>query len=102
MDILKRLRELQKVHGWTDYETAKRADLSHSTISNIYKRNTIPNIFTLESICKGFGITLSQFFWESDNDTVELTIKDRELFYNWLKLSDEDKSLVLQLIKKIV
>lgn len=62
MNVLNRLRELQNERGWTDYETAKRAGLSHSTISNIYKRNTIPNIFTLEAICKGFGITLSQFF----------------------------------------
>lgn len=102
MNVLNRLHELQNERGWTDYETAKRAGLSHSTISNIYKRNTIPNIFTLEAICKGFGITLSQFFWESDNDTIELTVEDRELFYNWIKLSDENKSLILQLIKKIV
>lgn len=100
MDVLKRLRELQDERGWTDYKTAKEANLSHSTISNIFKRNTLPNIDTLESICNGFGITLSQFFWESDNDTIELTSKDKELFNNWVKLSEEDKSIILHIIKK--
>ena len=52
MDVLKRLRDLQNEYGWSDYRIAKEAGLSQGTVSNCYKRNTVPNIYTLEAICK--------------------------------------------------
>ncbi len=61
MDVNERLKRLLERHGWSMYELAKRANLADSTIANIYKRNTVPSIVTLEAICKAFGITLSQF-----------------------------------------
>lgn len=97
--MLERLRNLQKETGWSDYKIAKKAGLSSGTVSNLYKRNTVPNIFTLEAICKGFGITLSQFF--ADNELVEMTPDFRELANNYGKLTDENKKLVLQLTKNL-
>lgn len=97
MDVLERLRKLQSDYGWSDYRIAKEAGLSSGTVSNIYKRNTIPNLFTLEAICKGFGITLSQFF--ADNDMIELTPELKELFESWVKVSEEKRTLLLQMIK---
>lgn len=66
MDVLTRLRGLLDDRGWTEYRLAKECGLSESTIANIYKRNSVPSIPTLETICRGFGITLSQFFAEYD------------------------------------
>ncbi len=100
MDVLKRLRELQKEYGWSDYRIAKEAGLSQGTVSNCYKRNTIPNIYTLEAICNGFGITLAQFF--AENDLVELTPELKELFTNWSKLTEEKKNILMQMIKSSV
>lgn len=97
MDVLERLKKLQNEYGWSDYRIAKEAGLSQGTVSNCYKRNTIPNIYTLEAICKGFGITLSQFF--AENDLVELTPELFELFTNWSKLSEEKKKVLMQVIK---
>ncbi len=97
MDVLERLKKLQNEYGWSDYRIAKEAGLSQGTVSNCYKRNTIPNIYTLEAICKGFGITLSQFF--AENDLVELTPELFELFTNWAKLSEEKKKVLMQVIK---
>ena len=71
MDVLERLRGLLDERGWTEYRLAKECGLSESTIANIFRRNSVPSITTLESICNGFGITLSQFF--ADGDMVELT-----------------------------
>ena len=71
MDVLERLRVLLDERGWTEYRLAKECGLSESTIANIFRRNSVPSITTLESICNGFGITLSQFF--ADDNMVELT-----------------------------
>lgn len=97
MDTHERLRQLLNERGWTAYRLAINSGLSESTIANIYKRNTVPSLPTLEAICKGFGITLSQFF--AEGDMVELTPQLRELFDNWVNLTPNQKEAALQMIK---
>ena len=97
MDVHKRLRQLLNERGWTEYRLSKKCGLSESTLANIFRRNTMPSITTLEAICKGFGITLSQFF--SDGELVELTPELKELFNRWVTLTAEEKAIINQLIQ---
>ncbi|EFB75116.1 helix-turn-helix domain-containing protein [Subdoligranulum variabile] len=97
MDVLERLRKLLQERGWSEYRLAQVSGLNESTISNIYRRNTLPTIPTLEAICKAFGITLSQFFAESD--MVEMTPDVKELLDTWVSLTPEQKRIVLQVAK---
>ena len=66
MDIQQHIKELMAERGWTNYRLGKEASLSHSTITNLFKRNNAPTIPTLEAVCRAFGITLSQFFSEGN------------------------------------
>ena len=75
---------------------AKESKLNESTIANIYRRNNVPTVATLEAICKAFGITLSEFF--ADSDMVELTPELRELFEKWIKLSPNQKNAIKTMI----
>ena len=50
MDVLAKLRDLLDERGWSEYKLAKKAGLNESTIANIYRRNTVPTIATLEGI----------------------------------------------------
>ena len=93
MDTHERLRQLLDERGWTEYRLAKNCGLSESTIANIYRRNTVPSITTLETICKGFGITLSQFF--AEGEMLELTPELKELFDNWVNLTPEQMQKLL-------
>ena len=97
MDTHERLRQLLNERGWTEYRLAKNCGLSESTIANIYRRNTVPSLATLESICKGFGITMSQFF--ADTDMVELTPDMKELFDCWVCLTPSQKAAAIQMLK---
>ena len=97
MDTLERLRQMLMERNWTEYRLAKESGLSDSTIKNIYKRNTQPTIETLEAICRGFGITLSQFF--AEGDMVEMSPDLKELFENWVSLTIEQKKATLTMIK---
>lgn len=99
MDTLARLRKLLDDRGWTEYRLSKECGLAQSTIGNIYRRNTIPSLETLETICKGFGITLSQFF--AEGNLVELTPELKELFDGWVTLSPEQKALVEQMVRTL-
>ena len=96
MDVHKRLRQLLNERGWTEYRLSKKCGLSESTLANIFRRNTMPSITTLEAICNGFGITLSQFF--AENDMVELTPELKNLFDKWISLTPEQKDAVYSMV----
>lgn len=97
MDTNERLRRLLNERGWTEYKLAKKCGLSQSTIANIYRRNTVPSIATLEAICNGFGITLSQFF--ADEQMVELTPELKDIFDCWIDLTPNQKEAALQMLR---
>lgn len=97
MDTHERLRQLLNERGWTEYRLAKNCGLSESTIANIYRRNTVPSLATLEAICKGFGITMAQFF--AEGEMVEISPELKELFENWVNLTLEQKKAANQMLK---
>lgn len=97
MDVLGRLRALLKDRGWSEYRLSRECGLSESTIANIFRRNACPSIPTLEAICGGMGITLSQFF--AENEMVELSPELMELFTGWASLTPNQKLAVQQMIK---
>ncbi len=99
MDTHQRLKQLLNERGWTEYRLSKECGLSESTLANIFRRNTLPSLSTLEAICNGFGITLSQFF--AEGDMVEMTPEIKELFESWVSLTPEQKKVVMQMIKTL-
>ena len=96
MEVLTRLRELMDAHGWSMYRLAKESGLTNSTIANIFRRNALPSIDTLEKICNGFGITLAQFF--STDSMVELTPELQILFERWKVLTPKQKAAVIEIM----
>ena len=100
MDVIKRIDDLMKERQWSDYKLAIESGLSSSTIANIHRRNTVPSISTLESICSAFGITLSQLFSE-ENDTVSLTESQKKLLERWSRLTEEQQNVIFALIDKM-
>lgn len=82
MDAQNRIKKLMGERGWTDYRLAKEANLSHSTVTNMFNRNN----------------ALSQFFAEGD-EPVQMTREQHILFSRWNPLTDEQKRLLLDLMK---
>ena len=71
MDAQGRIKDMMMERGWTEYRLAKESGLSHSTVTNMFKRNNAPTLPTLEAVCAAFGITLAQFF--AEGNPLELT-----------------------------
>ena len=86
---------------WTEYELAVHSDLPQSTVSTWYRKNQKPSIDSLDKVCKGFGITLSQFFAE-DDEAMYLTPQQREMLDNWSALTKEQQNIFMQLFKSIL
>ncbi len=96
--ILEEITRLRLQRGWSEYELAMRADIPQSTISTWYRKNQQPTIASLEKICKGFGINLSQFFAEEGAETVPLTPKQMVLLDHWSSLTERQQELLLEFI----
>ena len=99
MRALERVQQLIDERHWTPYKLSKESGLPQSTVANLFNRNYDPSITTLEAICGGLGITMSQFF--AEGELVELTPEQKQFFNDWAVLSPEDKLLVEQLVKKL-
>lgn len=99
-DILEEITRLRKERNWSEYELSKNTGIAQSTISIWYRRNQVPTLETLEKVCKGFHITLSQSFSERD-EAMCLTAEQKELLDNWAALTQEQRELFLALFKTI-
>lgn len=97
-EILKEITRLRLSRNWSEYELAIRSNLSPSTISTWYRKKQTPTIPSLEKICKGLGITLSQFFAEGE-DTLSLTQEQREMLDSWSSLNEKQQEIFLALLK---
>ena len=81
---------------WTIYRLAKESGLSQSTLSHVFRKDSEPTISTLETICKAFGISLSQFF--ADGDLISITSEQQGILNQWNRLNTEQKQLISALI----
>ena len=97
MNVTQKIKQLAEARGWTEYRLVKESGLAASTIANIYHRNTIPSIPTLEVLCKTFGITLSQFF--SESDVVALSREQAQLLEHWAAITPIQRDTLLTLLK---
>jgi len=98
MNVLKRINELRIDRGWSIYRLAIEAELPQSTIINMFNRETLPSITTLESICRAFGITLSEFF-DTENESKSLDQKKFIKLYE--SLSPAARQSIYQLMETL-
>lgn len=101
MDILDKITQLRLERDWTEYQLAERSGLTQSTISSWYRKNMLPTIPSLERICDAFGITLSQFFLEEDENKVSITDQQRRLLEYAARLDPDQYSTLLNFLKTL-
>jgi len=100
MEILERIKKLRDSRGWSNYRLAKEADIAEGSLNNLFRLNNQPTIPTLEAICRGFDITLSQFFADGD-EAVVLNAEQKEMLDMWNTLNKDQKTALLELLKKM-
>jgi len=96
MNILERIDKLRKDRGWSVHKLSKEADLKQSTVNNLYERNNLPTLPTLEKLCSAFGISLAEFFGEYTEQV--LTKEQKSLLSEWDKLTTEQKKNLLPML----
>lgn len=66
MDTIQRVRELANERNLTLSKLVELCNLPQSTIKNTARRKGQLSVETLEQICRGLGISWSEFFAKED------------------------------------
>ena len=66
MDTIQRVRELANERNLTLSKLGELCNLPQSTIKNTARRKGQLSVETLEQICRGLGISWSEFFAKED------------------------------------
>lgn len=96
-----RLQQLMDERDMSIYTLSKRSGVSWNTIKNFFARSANPTLQTIELLCNGLGISLSQFFDET-GDCVALTAEQQYLITRWNTLTDDEKNLISNMVDVMI
>lgn len=99
-DILGRIERERAARHWSEYALAENSGLTQSTISTWRRKNLQPNVASIEKICGGLGITLAEFF--SDSESTYLTEEQKGILALWGKLSPRQRAAIFEMLKSFV
>lgn len=99
VDVPARLKQLMDERNMNVYAVAQASGVSWQTVKNIFTLTSNPSVGTLQKICRGLGVTMSQFFaTEEDGNIITLTAEQQHLLNRWDTLSEEEKRLYSELL----
>ena len=101
-DVLDRIEKERLSRNWSEYNLAKNSGITPSTISTWYRRNLQPSISSIEKICKGLDISLSQFFSSPEDQCVNLTDSQQEILDVWKYLNESQKESTIKMLKSFI
>ncbi len=96
-NVLEKITSLREERGWTTYRLSKLSGIPQSTISTWYRKNLMPPIDKLEVICQTFGITLAEFF-DDTNVFISMTEEEKNMLSRWTLLTPSQRTAVLNII----
>ena len=97
---LVRIKKLQDERGWTIYRLAKESNIPYSSLNALFLKNNNPTISTLEKICAGFNMTLSEFFSDEPpyrNVGKILSNEDELMLNTFNSLSKKNKQKIYEI-----
>lgn len=92
--VIEHIKELCNQRGWTYYKLAQESNIPYSSLNTMLKKQHIPSMNNLIKICRGFNITLTQFFSGIEKPTDEQST----LLNVWNLLDENSKNLALNYI----
>ena len=110
MDYSKRIIELRREKGFSQYKLAKVAQVPQTTLSNYETGKNIPGAETLKRICDALDITVAQFFLPdpfdvtNDGEVIPLSAESeklKEAMDELQDMTDEELKLIRSIARTI-
>lgn len=101
-NTLQKIKELTKERNWSIYKLAKESGIPYSSLNSLFQKNNQPTISTLEKICQGLHITLSEFFQDEIPYRVEsfsFTNEELTIIKLYRSLNTQEQKLFTAYIK---
>ena len=98
LNPLDRIQELCDERNWFYYQLAKVSGIAYSTLSTMINKHNMPSLPTLQKLCAGFGISITDFF-EPDRSSNGLTEEQAQCLELFTALSPGDKALAISYLK---
>lgn len=95
-ETLQKIQQILDRKNWSLYRLAKESDIAYSSLNNLFQRNTEPTLPTLRKICRGLGISLSDFFSDcKDLPILEYTDEEGNLINLYRSLNPSDQKILM-------
>lgn len=101
INVLERITELREQKNWSEYQLAEHSGLTQSTISSWYRKDVLPTLPSLERICLAFGISISQFFDDENNEVSLINPKQKQLLEYAARLDNEQYDALINFLDKL-
>lgn len=89
-EIIARIKDLCEARNWTIYRLAKQSGITYSTLCTMLHKATAPSVPTLVKLCRGFDISLSEFF-DIGNQWATLSSEQKNHLQLWDALEDHNR-----------
>ena len=89
-EVIARIKDLCSARNWTIYRLAKQSGITYSTLCTMLHKATAPSIPTLVKLCRGFGISLSEFF-DTGNEWATLSSNQKAHLQLWDALDEPNQ-----------
>ncbi len=100
---LTRIRELLEQRNWSLYKLSQEANIPYSSLNSLFQKNNQPTLTTLEKICIGFHISVSEFFYDdlSSLPACDFSSEEYEIIAKIRTLSRHDRTLLIALLNSM-
>ncbi|RGZ01898.1 helix-turn-helix transcriptional regulator [Clostridium sp. AM58-1XD] len=98
---LERIQELCRERNWSYYQLAKASGIAYSTLNTMINKENMPSLPTLQKLCHGFGISITDFF-EPDRSQSGLTEEQAQCISLYTALPPEDRKLAVAFMKGLL
>lgn len=100
MNIIERIDNLCRQHNMSKYRLSQITGISQSAFSKMSRQQSTLSLETIQRICDALGISMAQFFSESE-EYPDLTEQQKSLIHNWSLLDEKKRDFALLFIEKL-
>jgi len=100
-NTLEKVKKLLDERSWTLYKLSVESGIPYASLNALFRKNNQPTLPTLEKICKGFKITIGEFFADCTPYRESFDRLDEDeiiLLKEYRKLWKRDKENILSII----
>ena len=101
MNIIERIDDLCRLHNMSKYRLSQITGISQSAFSKMSRQQSTLSLETVQRISDALGISMAQFFSESE-EYPDLTDQQKQLLRYWALLDEKKRDYALLMVEKLI